>query len=156
PLAFATAYIGEADFANNIVLLKNAGCNVIVDDVIYLDEPFFQDGIVAQAVDTVVGAGTAYYSSAGNEGAEAFESKSWTETTIVQPVDGNTQNWYAFDGANDARQLITLGNGQSIFLIFQWDDPFYTQDGVQTDLDLYVVVAGTSNIVGESTDNNLM
>ena len=41
-LAFATAHGGQATFAGNIVALKNNGAKVIVDDVIYLAEPFFK------------------------------------------------------------------------------------------------------------------
>ena len=37
-LCFATADPDEAQFAQNILDLAAAGCNVIVDDVIYLDE----------------------------------------------------------------------------------------------------------------------
>jgi hypothetical protein len=50
-LAFATADGGQANFANNIVALKNNGAKVITDDVMYPDETMFQDGIIAQAVD---------------------------------------------------------------------------------------------------------
>jgi hypothetical protein len=67
-LYFATADISEAQFAANIVALQAAGCNIIVDDVFYFDEPVFQDGIVAQAVTTVTTSGAMYFSSAGNEG----------------------------------------------------------------------------------------
>ncbi len=49
-LYFATADVSEAGFASNIIALRNTyGCNIIVDDVAYFDEPAFQDGIVAQA-----------------------------------------------------------------------------------------------------------
>ena len=45
-LAFATAYVSEVGFANNIVALRTqAGCAVIDDDVGYSDEPVFSDGL---------------------------------------------------------------------------------------------------------------
>ena len=50
-LSFYTATNTEADFANGIAALASAGATVIADDVGYFDEPFFQDGIVAQAID---------------------------------------------------------------------------------------------------------
>ena len=50
--------------------------DVIVDDIIYLAEPMFQDGIVAQAVDEVAAKGVSYFSSAGNRPAtQAYDSK---------------------------------------------------------------------------------
>ncbi len=79
-LAFATAETGEVGFANNIRALagfpqftypddiqQGFKADVITDDVFYPDEPFFQDGIVAKAVDEVVAAGISYFSSAGND-----------------------------------------------------------------------------------------
>ena len=64
-LAFATAEGGDLAFANNIKALANtAKANVIVDDIGYLDEPFFQDGTIAQAVNTVTAQGVSYFSSA--------------------------------------------------------------------------------------------
>jgi len=67
-LYFATADVSEAGFAQNIQNLRNAGCDIIVDDVFYFDEPVFQDGVVAQAVSAVAASGALYFSSAGNEG----------------------------------------------------------------------------------------
>jgi large repetitive protein len=69
-LQFATATLNELSFASNIEALQKAGSNIIVDDVGYFDEPMFQDGVVAQAVNTVVGEGVTYFSSAGNEGPD--------------------------------------------------------------------------------------
>ena len=40
---------------------------MINDDVFYFAEPFYQDGIVAQAVNTVKGMGVSYFSAAGND-----------------------------------------------------------------------------------------
>ena len=64
-LAFYTADNSEADFASGIGKLAAAGAKVIADDVGYFDEPFFQDGIVAQAIDAVEAQGVAYFSAAG-------------------------------------------------------------------------------------------
>ena len=78
-LFFATADISEAGFAANIQALQTAGCNIIVDDVFYFDEPVFQDGIVAQAVNTVTAAGVLYFSSAGNEGNLSVNTSGYFE-----------------------------------------------------------------------------
>ena len=61
-LGFATANGGEVNFANNIRTLAglNGGdfaAQVICDDVGYADEPFFEDGLIGQAVDEVHAAG---------------------------------------------------------------------------------------------------
>ncbi len=64
---FATAFGGELGFADNIRALASAGAKVIADDVAYFEEPFFQDGPVAVAVDEVAAAGVSYFSAAGND-----------------------------------------------------------------------------------------
>ena len=73
-LSFASAFNGQAAFATNILALAAAGAKVIVDDVIYFAEPMFQDGIIAQAVDSVVAGGVAYFSSAGNQARQSYQS----------------------------------------------------------------------------------
>ncbi|HEX3528688.1 MAG TPA: neuroendocrine convertase 1, partial [Thermoanaerobaculia bacterium] len=67
-LGFATANPDVATFAANIIALKDAGCNIIADDVLYLVESPFQDLDIADAVNQVTAAGVLYFSSAGNEG----------------------------------------------------------------------------------------
>ncbi|HEX9186324.1 MAG TPA: neuroendocrine convertase 1, partial [Vicinamibacteria bacterium] len=68
PLSFATAFGGVASFAANIRALRDAGCQVIVDDVTYFNEGAFQDGPIAQAVNDVTATGVLYFSSAANSG----------------------------------------------------------------------------------------
>src|SRR5262249_36154591 len=63
-LFFATGKGGEAAMASNIQALRTAGCDVIVDDMGYLTEPVFQDGRIAQAVNTVSADGALYFSAA--------------------------------------------------------------------------------------------
>jgi subtilisin-like proprotein convertase family protein len=78
-LGFATAFTSEASFAENIRALRfDAGCDIIVDDIIYYHESPFQDGIIAQSVNAVTADGAFYFSSAGNEG---------------NTLDGTSGNW---------------------------------------------------------------
>ena len=69
-LGFASGLPDEATLAQSILTLAGPphDCGVIVDDISYLDESPFQDGPVAQAVDTATAAGVLYFSAAGNEG----------------------------------------------------------------------------------------
>jgi subtilisin family serine protease len=67
-LYFATAWKGPESFANNIKALRDSGCQIIIDDVNYLNESPFQDGLIAQAVNEVTADGVIYFSAAGNSG----------------------------------------------------------------------------------------
>ena len=73
-ILFHTATAGEADFAAGISALVAAGCKVIVDDVAYLDEPFFQPGgPVDTAVQQAIAAGVSYFTAAGNQGNDYIQ-----------------------------------------------------------------------------------
>lgn len=72
-LAFATTGDTPESFAANIRALRTAAnCDVMVDDVTFNEEPFFSDGVIAQAIDDVVNSSTlagkkiVYYTAAGN------------------------------------------------------------------------------------------
>jgi subtilisin-like proprotein convertase family protein len=67
-LFFATAFNSIESFADNIRALRAAGCDIIVDDIIYFVESPFHDDIVSTAVNDVTASGALYFSSAGNEG----------------------------------------------------------------------------------------
>src|SRR5262249_30434510 len=68
-LGFATAFISDVQFAQNIRDLADPahfGAQVIADDIFYFNEPFYQDGIIAQAEDDVVtNHGVSYFAAAG-------------------------------------------------------------------------------------------
>lgn len=149
-LMFATAFLGESSFAANIRALATAGADVIVDDVIYFAEPMYQDGIVAQAVDEVKANGVAYFSSAGNQADQSWEA---VNPNVVDSGSSTFGNVIDFDpsGSNvDFRQRMTIPVGQQVRLAMQWDDPYYTSSGVDTDLDIRLVVAGTNTVVASS------
>jgi hypothetical protein len=82
-LYFHTAFSGEQDFANGILALAAAGCKVICDDVSYFDEPFFQNGVVAQAIQTVEQEGVVYVTAAGNDAGNAYQAARHTACDAI-------------------------------------------------------------------------
>lgn len=155
-LAFHTADFGQADFAQGIVQLSNAGCDVIADDVVYFAEPFFQDGIIAQAVDQVKKQGVTYFSSAGNESVRSYESDYHPSTVeALGPGNGTAHN---FSGPGDAPryfQPIYIPPGGTFISSFQWDQSSFSASGVgcQSDLDAYLLDTAGNVVALGATDN---
>lgn len=152
-LSFATAYYGQAGFANNIMALANRGCNIIVDDIIYFAEPYFQDGIIAQAVNHVTGQNVSYFSSAGNNANSSYEAK-WKNSGKTIPGWGVPHDF----GGGDTRQKFTFSPYGTMTLGLQWDDPFYSVsrgEGAKTDIDLLIYLEGEEEPIFYSIDNNL-
>ena len=156
-LLFATAFTGEAGFATNILNLAAAGADVIVDDVGYFAEPMFQDGIIAQAVDTVVASGVAYFSSAGNSARAAYQAGFVNSGINLGTVAGP---FFAHDfdpgPGVDILQTVTFPPGTTNISL-QWSNPFFSVSGApgaQTDLDI-ALFDMSGNFLFGSFNNNL-
>jgi hypothetical protein len=155
-LGFATAFVSEVDFSNNMLNLRRVfGADVVVDDVIYFDEPMFSDGLLAQTVDEVVKEGGTYLSSAGNNGLEAYEdeyrpisfaraqklvAEGKSNLDLADMVaHGHTpvsvQSFRDEDGHISITQGFNSFAGNQIS--FQWDEPFFVGK-VKTNFDIYV------------------
>ncbi len=155
-LAFHTAFLGQADFADGIIELAEAGSDVIVDDIIYFAEPMFQDGIIAQAIDQVVADGAAYFSSAGNNGRDSYESAFNPNSEIV-PGLGEFHDFDPSAGV-DVFQGITVPVGAQFIVSFQWDSPFFSVSGgagSPNDLDILLFDESGTNILTGSNFNNI-
>lgn len=149
-LYFATANGGQAQFAQNILDLAAAGCGVIVDDIFYFAEAVFQDGIVAQAVDTVAAAGVQYYSSAGNSGNLNDSTAGVWEgdfvATTAPDVVGGLDDAADFGGGNPANEI--TADTASVFIL-QWSDPL---GGSANDYDLYLLDPTLTEVYDLSED----
>jgi Subtilase family len=168
-LAFATGLPSEIGYAQNIEKLAapvsagGAGANVIVDDLAYESEPFFQEGPVAEAVRRVTEKGVLYFTAAGNNtlfDAAGNEISSWEapefrgatacNAKLVEGLDEGLAeaglgpyepDCMDFDpGAGvDTGFGITVEPGRRLSLDLQWAEPWF---GVETDL-IAAIVAGT-------------
>ena len=141
-LAFSTGAGGPATRAQSVRDLADpakGNCDVIADDIFYMTEPFFQDGLTAQAIEDVVAAGTGYFCSAGNRARQAYQNTAPTfaSTTIA----GFTFDYLDFDPGpgQDFLQSVTVAANSSVTVALQWDDPFFTVSGVDSDVDLFVI-----------------
>ncbi|MDX1404559.1 MAG: PKD domain-containing protein [Woeseiaceae bacterium] len=150
-LLFHTGLQTKAEYANGITALAAAGADVIVDDLLYLHEPMFQDGIVAQAVDTVVAGGAIYYSAAGNAGDESYESGFNDTDNILciefflpigdcDPQFERVGRMHDFDPGpgEDLVLTVTVPVNGVLTVAMQWDQPF-GGPGPLTDHDLVLL-----------------
>ncbi len=139
---FHTANNTSTNFAQGIIALANAGCKVIVDDVTYFNQPFFQDGEIAQAVERVKNMGVAYFSSAGNDGVGGYEARfSLLNVPVAGQPDLQFHNFTGNPSAPGDLLPIFCPPGNLCRVVLQWDEPFVSVSGgtgARTDLDLLV------------------
>ena len=151
-LAFYTADEGEQDFANGIIALANAGAKVIVDDVGYFDEPYFQNGVVAQAIQTVEAEGVTYVTAAGNEASNGYQA---SFTAASGTFDGVTlTNAENFGGS--LTQTITInteGTGDDVPLTLEWNQAYGAVSSSTADLELLVFHNGVLMATATNTNN---
>jgi hypothetical protein len=166
-LVFYTAENSEADFADGIGTLASAGAKVIADDVGYFDEPFFQDGIVAQAIDAVEVQGVAYFSAAGNDGNSSYAlsyentAPSFSTRSTSSPNSGEFLLNFDTTGATNTTELpVTIPPippGDFLAIVVQWDQPYVTgapgSGGATSSIDLCVTGGtGSDTIVNYDGD----
>jgi subtilisin family serine protease len=134
-LLFGSFGQSGGQMAETVRCLADAGARVIVDDVTFPDEPFFQDGPLAVAAREVVGRGVSYHTSAGNRRREFVEHR--LAPAFLGPPFGFVHDFGAARGGpGDPGNEITLRPGGGATCALQWDQPF---GAAATDLDLFAV-----------------
>jgi Subtilase family len=157
---FASAFGDQFSFAENIRALANSGAKVIADDVVYFDEPFFQDGPVAVAINEVVSSGVSYFTAAGNDNVisagndvGSFESTfadAGACPAVVPPPNAECADFDPGPGKDNAYDM-TVAGGEEVTIDLQWAEPW---NGVTTDLDAYLL-SGAETVLAESADRNV-
>ncbi|HET6247927.1 MAG TPA: Calx-beta domain-containing protein [Tepidisphaeraceae bacterium] len=129
--------------------LKSAGCKIIVDDLGYVDEPMFQDGVISKAINNFVAGGGSYFSAIGNDGNSGYLHTNTQYTT----TNGSTfVNWA--DNGLASGETLGFSTDGPVDITLQWDNPYNGDTGTATaDLDVFVYQGKT--LVASSTDDNL-
>lgn len=145
-LSYHNATDGIANFANGIRALADAGASIIADDVLFLGEPMFQDGVVAQAVDDVAfGQDVLYLSSAGNTGRNGYRS-AFRASGQSGPAGGELHDFDPGPGVDDTQTFIlpTPADNQaeppSLILSLHWDQPAASAGGPGAESDLEIAI----------------
>lgn len=164
-LYFATANSTPAQFATNILALRAAGCDIIVDDVFYFAESPFQDGqgplvvsptnggVVAQAVIDVTASGALYFSSAGNSGNKTDTTSGTWEGDFVSAgtlalVPGGNVADFDPTAAVATSDLLTVGTGTAPMSL-DWSDPL---GGSANDYDLFILNSTLTTVISSAAN----
>ena len=147
-LAFGSAGNSQTAAATNLLALRTAAkCTVTVDDIGFLDEPYFQDGPLAQAISTNTANGVPHFSATGNDGTSGIlatytplNPSQMTDDMATIPTGKDFHNW-GIATSTPGFLPIRLSHNDDLTIILQWNQPFSSFNlgaGSQADLDLYL------------------
>ncbi len=166
-LQFAESGASADAMADNIRALRAAGSTVITDDITFFDEPFFQEGPIANAATDVTAAGVPFYSSAANsnvivngQNVGSYEAPNFRLSgdclTFADPtLTGQCMDFNPAAGAgfpqNDNAFNVIVNPGSSFNMNLQWAEP---RNGVKTDFDAFVFDFATGQFVFSGTTDS--
>lgn len=122
----------SAEFVDCVDDLADAGgfaAHIIVDDLGFLGEPFFEDGMVAQAVQGVTVGGVDYVSAAGNAANGHYYESNFVAGPALMVGAINYAAQHDF-GGGDFTQTFLLPTGQRLAVFLHWSNRF---DGTAAD-----------------------
>ncbi|MGH7332153.1 MAG: S8 family peptidase [Candidatus Rokuibacteriota bacterium] len=134
-LAFSPGTTSLA-FINSVNALQAAGARIIVDDIGFFDEPYFEDGLVARN-DRVAGGAVLRVSAGGNDALGHYQAG-----FSPGPIDTGAGTRHNF-GGGDTRLRFLASPGLSLIFL-QWGNRF---GAAADDYDLYVFQANTDELV---------
>jgi uncharacterized repeat protein (TIGR01451 family) len=161
-LAFDTGGDTQLSMSQAVTALSNVGAKVITDDLGFDDEPFFEPGIIDDAIGTAVSNGAIYLGAAGNAGNDGFyEASNWTL------VGANyVFNWNGGSTTNPAGEMaFTAAVDGGTELDVEWDNSYNgvafngvpgsknILDNVQVQIDYLDPINGPTPIAPESIAN---
>jgi uncharacterized protein (TIGR03437 family) len=160
-LMFATSLGGQANMANNIQALTDAGCQIIIDDWTYFAEGVFQDGTVSRKVNAVSAADVFYFTNAQNSGSvlklnsgtwEGDFADSGTSIPVIAAREAAGSAIHNFGTAANIVNADTLTRlSQPSFNDYElkWSDPLL---GSSNDYDLFFLDSTLSSVLASSTN----
>ena len=129
-LYFHDCGANTVEFNAAIDALVAAGCGVVCDDIGWITQPFFEDGIIASHLTSVLASNDIIYvSSAGNAAQEHYQGDYY-------PIPSSTQHDFSRGGTTGYYLYLYMPAESSVRIILQWNDQF-GYSGNDYDLGLY-------------------
>ncbi len=120
--------------------LVAAGCTVIVDDVAWPREPFFEDGVIATHLEGLLATQRLVYVTAtGNYARQHYQG----------PFVGDGEGFQDFSGTGSDRPFMyaDVPSGEILKVVLQWDERF---GSAADDFDLYLCDARDGDVLRAS------
>ncbi|MFC2122453.1 DUF2341 domain-containing protein [Bacteroidota bacterium] len=136
------APITSSDMVAGIRALETAGCNIIVDDLTFFDEPKFEDGPIAQEARDFYTGGGVYVSSAGNSGQRHYQA-SYNQI----PTGGGSYSYIHDYGGGDIGNTFIVPAGGSVITILQWNNQWGSSGD---DFDLFLARSSDGQVQASS------
>lgn len=143
-LGFSSGWNGVTGFVAAIDFLQNEfKADVIVDDIGYLTEPFFENGTIGTRAQEAVDAGVVFVSAAGNDAEGHYQAPLDIDEDCPTGTPRACLHHFAPD---DTGLSFTLVPGGFLLVVLQWDNPFAAADANRAsmdDLNLYILQGNT-------------
>jgi len=164
-LYFASGFESIERFAQNILALRAAGCDIIIDDIGYFVESPFQKGqsltvtastnggIVTEAVNNVAASGALYFSSSSNDGnftsgtSGTWEGNFASAGAVAAPIPGSgtVHDFDSGAGTQGYNEVTTSSDPVNLF----WSDPLGASSN---DYDLFLLDSSGTTVIDASTN----
>ncbi len=130
-----------ASFNEAVDRLVEAGCGIIVDDLGYDDEAFFEDGAISRHLAEIMASHDVIFVSAAGNGANAHYQGRFYD-------DGKGYHDFSEGDSSRKNLYVELPPGEEMEVVLGWDD---RSGHSGNDYDLQLYESGTLRFLGEST-----
>lgn|GEM_PF-2794743 len=121
--------VNEVAFNAAIDALVDAGCNIICDDVGWITEPFFEDGIIASHLTSLLATNDIIYvSSAGNNAHTHYQGYYYNDGYDFHDFSRGSEPIYKY-------LYVNIPKNDEVIVVLQWNDRFGSSNN---DYDLYL------------------
>ena len=141
-IAVGAASTSLAFIARVNELVNTFGADIIVDDLTFFFEPYFEDGAIAQAVAAVRNR-VVFVSNAGNAARSHYEANYFDSLGFFNEHDFGR----AVGGFSDTTMDVRVGAGEFLFTVLQWKDRFGLS---ANDYDLFILNEAETIVIASS------